>query len=373
VAKDRTMNRNWIEIDLEAISYNITRIKKKVGKGTKVLACIKADGYGHGAISVAKTIEKKADFFGVASIKEAIELRDAGIKRPILVLSTILPEEASAVVKNDLIATVCTIPLAKALSAEAKKRKKIAKIHIKVDTGMGRIGIPPIKAIEFIKKIRAFPNLFPEGLFSHFPVADIDLCFTQKQIKIFKDLIAKLKERGIEFPFCHFANSAAILNLPGSYFNLVRPGIILYGIYPSVKIKKTVKLKPALSLKSRVVLIKEIKKGDSVSYGRTYRAKKGTAIATLPIGYADGIDRRLSNKGTILLKGKRCPVIGTICMDQLMVDVTEVKNLKIGDEAVLIGKQGKEKVSVEEIAETINTVPHEIVSRLGKRLPRLYK
>ncbi len=366
------MKRSWIEINLGAIEYNLEQIKRKIGKN-KILACIKADGYSHGATPVANAIKKKVEFFGVATIKEAIALRDAGIKKPTLILGTILPEDASAVIKNDLIATVCTIALAKALSEEAKERKKIAKIHIKVDTGMGRIGIRPVNAIEFIKKVKAFPNLFLEGLFSHFPAAETDKSFSQKQIRIFKDLITGLKESQIEFPFYHIANSPAILNLPGSYFNLVRPGIVLCGIYPSRKIKKTIKLKPALSLKSRVVFIQEKEKGDSISYGRTYRAKERRTVVTLPIGYADGVDRKLSNKGVILIDGKRCPIIGAICMDQLMVDATGIKNLKIGDEAVLIGKQKKERISVEEIAETIDTVPQEIVSRLGKRLPRIYK
>ena len=366
------MERSWIEVNLGAIKYNLEQIKRKIGKN-KILACIKADGYSHGATTVANTIKKEVEFFGVATIAEAIELRTAGIKKPILILGTILPEEASAVIKNNLSATVCTVSLANALSISAKKRRKIAKIQIKVDTGMGRIGIKPIGAIEFIKKVKGFSNLFLEGLFSHFPSAEIDLSFSQKQVKVFKDLITKLKKMGIEFPFYHLANSAAILNLKNSYFNLVRPGIILYGIYPSVKIKRTVKLKPALSLKSRVVFIKGIEKGDSVSYGRRYRAKKRRIVATLPIGYADGVDRKFSNKGVVLLSGKRCAIIGTICMDQLMVDATGIKDLKIGDEAVLIGKQKRQRISVEEIAEMINTVPQEIVSRLGKRLPRIYK
>ena len=372
------MNRSWIEVDLKAITYNLAQVKKKI-KRSKILACIKADAYAHGAIPIAQAIEKKVDFFGVATVSEGKELREAGVKKSILILGTILPEDASAVVKNNLSATVCTISLAEALSKKAKSRKKIAKIQIKVDTGMGRIGIRPKEAIKFIKKVKKIPNIFLEGLFSHFPVADTDKKFSEKQIKIFKTLIAKLKKNKIDFPFYHIANSPAILNLPDSYasnyFNLVRPGIIIFGIYPSLKSRSRIypTLKPALSLKSRVVFIKELKKGESVSYGRRYRAPGKRIVATLPIGYADGVDRELSNKGIVLLKGKRCPIIGAVCMDQLMVDATGVKNLKIGDEAVLIGKQKKERISVEEIAETINTVPQEIVSRLGKRLPRIYK
>jgi len=372
------MNRSWIEVDLKAITYNLAQVKKKIRRD-KILACIKADAYAHGAISVAQTIEKKVDFFGVATVNEGNELREAGIKKSILILGTILPEEASAVVKNNLSATVCTIPLAEALSKEAKSRKKIAKIQIKVDTGMGRIGIRPKEVIEFIRKVKKIPNIFLEGLFSHFPAANTDKKFSEKQIKIFEGLITKLKENKIDFPFYHIANSPAILNLPNSYandyFNLARPGIIIFGIYPSLKSSGRINptLKPALSLKSRVVFIKELKKGDSVSYGRRYRAPGKRIVATLPVGYADGVDRKLSNKGIVLIKGKRCPIIGIVCMDQLIVDVTGVKELKIGEEAVLIGKQKKERISVEEIAETINTVPQEIVSRLGKRLPRIYK
>ncbi len=372
------MNRSWIEIDLKAIRYNLLQVKKKIGRD-KILACIKADAYAHGAISIAKTIEKKVDFFGVATVSEAKELRAAGMKKPILILGTILPEDASTLIENDISATVCTIPLAKTLSKEAKNRKKIVRIQIKVDTGMGRIGLKPDEAMEFIEKIRELPNIFLEGLFSHFPAADSDQEFSEKQIAVFKTLVAKLQENKIKFPFYHIANSPAILNLPDSYandyFNLVRPGIIIFGIYPLMKINPRIHLplKPALSLKSRVVFIKKLKKGNSVSYGRTYRAREEIVVATLPIGYADGVDRKLSNKGVVLIKGKRCPIIGVVCMDQLMVDATGLKDLKIGDEAVLIGKQKKERISVEEIAKSIDTIPQEIVSRLGKRLPRIYK
>ena len=375
---DKDRNRTWVEVDLGAIGENVRKIKERV-KPVKVLACLKADGYGLGALPIAKEIERDVDIFGLATIREAKELRKGGIKKPLFILGTILPEEAKEAVKNDLILTLCSEELTSALSKEGKRQNKEVRVHLKVDTGMGRLGILPSDVFPFVKEIQKLPNLSLEGIFSHFPSADRDINFSKRQLNIFLDLIKELERRGIEFCFRHIANSSAVLNLPESYLdkrlNLVRVGLLIYGLYPSLKERKKnlLNLKPALSLKSRIISLKEGPKGWGISYGRTYRTKKRTKIAIIPCGYADGYSFALSNKGYLIIEGERCPVLGRVCMDQMVVGVDRIKNLKIGEVATLIGKDKRKEITVEELAEIGKTIPYEIVSRLSHRLPRFYK
>ncbi|MCK4326497.1 alanine racemase, partial [bacterium] len=282
-----------------------------------------------------------------------------------------------------LTATVCTEEFADALAKKAEKKKTRAKVHIKVDTGMGRIGVYFKEAVKFIRKVARLKYLDIEGLYTHFPSAEEkDKTFSLAQIQHFKETIAQLERQGINISLRHMANSAAILDLAESYFNLVRPGLILYGIYPSDEVSRSLELKPVLTLKTRIVFLKKVPRGRTISYGRTYTTKRETTIATLPIGYADGYSRRLSNKAEVLIEGKRAPVVGRICMDQTMVDVGHIPHAKVGQEVVLIGRQapsdskhltgqGEGRISVEEIAKRIGTIPHEVVSRLGKRIYRI--
>ena len=384
------------------MAHNLKEIRRRVGRGVKILCAVKADGYGHGAVAVSKTVltaggsasgKEGADYLGVANLREAVELRGAGIKAPILIFGCPLPEQAEDIIKHSITATVCTEELADALAKEAGRKKRAAKVHIKVDTGMGRIGVYFEDAVKFTRKVAGLKYLDIEGLYTHFPSAEEkDKTFSLAQIQHFKETIAQLERQGINIPLRHIANSAAILDLEESYFNLVRPGLILYGIYPSDEVSRSLELKPALTLKTRIVFLKKVPPGRTISYGRTYTTKRESTIATLPIGYADGYSRFLSNppappgriqgagKAEVLIEGKRAPVVGRICMDQTMVDVGHIPQVKIGQEVVLIGRHApsdrkhltgqEDRISVEEIAKRIGTIPHEVVSRLGKRIHR---
>lgn len=361
-------------ISLKAIKNNLRQIREKVGKDIKILACVKTDAYGHGIERVSKAIEKKVDYFGIASIDEGALLRKIGVKIPLLILNCILPEEAKEAARYNLSPTLCSLGVAESLNKEAAKRNKKINVHIDIDTGMGRTGIKVQETTGFIKKIKKLKNLTIEGISTHFPSADeTDKNFTKKQIKIFDKLLKDLEAIGIDIPLKHTANSAAVIAFPESHFNMVRPGLMLYGYYPSPHFKKTVKLEPAMSLSTRIAILRTVPKGATISYGRTYTTKRPSLLATLPIGYGEGYSRALSNKGKVLVRGKFAPVVGRICMDQLVIDVTKVPNVRIGDEVVLIGKQKGKNISVEEIAKLADTIPYEIVCMVGKNVKRKYK
>lgn len=366
----------WAEVNLGAVSHNVGELRKRVGKEVRILGAVKADAYGHGSIPVSQAILKAgADYLGVASLDEALELRRAGLEAPILIFGSNLPEEAEEIVRYNLTATVCREEFASSLACLGRERgqgRKV-KVHIKVDTGMGRVGVYFEEAVDFVRRVVGNEGLEIEGIYTHFPSAEEeDKTFSLTQIERFKQVIARLGEEGIDIPLKHMANSAAILNFPESYFDLVRPGLLLYGLYPSLEMKRELNLRPALSLKTRIVYLKRTPPGRPISYGRTYITERETVIATLPVGYGDGYSRFLSNKGEVLVRGKRAPIRGRICMDQTMVEVGHIPGVEVGDEVVLIGRQGEESITVEEIAERIGTVPHEIVSRLGKRVRRVY-
>ena len=367
------MQLTKVVVSLKAIRNNLKHLKKKVGKDIKILACVKTDAYGHGIEKVSKAIHKEVDYLAVASVEEGVFLRKIGIKLPILILNCILPDEAEKIVKYNLSQTLCSLKVADALDKEASKRNKKAKVHIDIDTGMGRIGVRLPDAVDFIKKVKKLKNLNIEGIYTHFPSADeSDGNFTYQQIKTFGNLIKKLETIGIEIPLKHTANSAAIMNFTKSYFNMVRPGLMVYGYYPSPSVKKAVKLEPALSLRTRIVCLRKLPKGATISYGRTYTTPRTSMIATLPIGYGDGYSRALSNKGEVIIHGKRAPIVGRICMDQTMVDVSKIPGVKIDDEVVLIGKQKNETITVEEVAAKIGTIPYEVVCMIGKKVKREY-
>lgn len=360
-------------ISLKAIKNNIGQIRKKIGKDIKILACVKTDAYGHGIERVSKAIQKEVDYFGIASVNEGIFLRKIGIKRPVLILNCILPEETGPVVKHNLSQTICSMEVASALDREALKNKKKAKVHIDIDTGMGRIGLKAPEAVDFIKKIKELKNLQIEGISTHFPSADeSDKNFTHRQIEILEKLSKEIEANGIKIPLKHTANSAAVLGFPKSYFNMVRPGLMMYGYYPSVNFQKIAELESAFSLTTRIVCLRKLPEGSTISYGRTYTTKLPSLIATLPIGYGEGYTRALSNKSEVIIRGKKAPVVGRVCMDQTMVDVTKISGVKLGDEVVLIGKQKDTKITVEEIAESAGTIPYEIVCMIGKNVKREY-
>ena len=368
--------RVYAEIDLDAIKRNAESVRRIVGLNTKIMAVVKADGYGHGAVMTAKAVQGIADAYAVATIEEAIELRHNGIDKEILILGYILPEYYSFALKYDISLTVFTYEMAKELSEAAKEQGKTAKIHIALDTGMGRIGFfPDGGSVAEIKKIYALPNLEVMGMFSHFATADeADKAYSMKQMEKYNNFCDLLERENIRIKTRHISNSAAITELPDGRMDMVRMGIILYGLYPSEEVDKDrINLSPAMSIKSSIVYIKTIGEGESVSYGRKFTAKRRTAVATVPVGYADGYPRQLSNRGRVLINGEYAPVIGNVCMDQLMVDVTNIKSVKVGDDVVLFGSQGEKKVTFEEAAKLADTINYEIICGIGKRVPRIYR
>ena len=363
-------------IDLDAIAYNMTNIKSKAGKETGIIGIIKADAYGHGSVEISKVIlENGADWLAVAVVDEGINLRKNGIAAPILLLGYTPELRLEDVVNNGFIQTVYTYETAKKLSDVAVRLGKTAVIHIKIDTGMGRIGYRVNEAsADEIVKISELPNIEVNGMFTHFSTADEkDKDYTLNQYKKFVQMDALLRERGLEIPIKHAANSAAIMDFDNMMFNMVRPGIILYGAYPSEEVNKdNLSIKPAMSVKTHVSYVKEVNEGDYISYGRKYQAVGKRIIATIPVGYADGFIRAYSNGGKVLIKGECAPIVGRICMDQFMVDVTDIKDVQINDEVVLIGKQGNKEITVDFIASILDTINYEVFCTLSKRVPRQY-
>ncbi|MFY9370378.1 MAG: alanine racemase [bacterium] len=367
----------WAEIDLGAIAHNVRVIKDYVGSNTKVMAVVKADGYGHGAAAVARTsLKAGAEYLAVATADEAVDLREAGITAPILVLGTSFPGcGEDKLVELDITQAVCTLELAEAIERAAAERGKKALVHIKVETGMGRIGVAAEEGADFIARIGKLPHLEIEGLFTHFAAADEeDKGYTWEQYKRFMGLVEDLEARNIKVPpLKHVCNSAAILDLPEMHLDMVRPGAILYGFHPGPQVKKVLPLRPALFLKTRIVFLKEVKAGARLSYGLTYTVAGGTKIATLPIGYADGYRRHFSNRSEVLVRGRRVPVVGRVCMDQCLIDVGQVPDVAVGDEATLIGRQGDEEITAIELADLIGTLAIDLTCGIGKRVPRIYK
>ena len=363
-------------INLDAIRHNIQEIKNKININNKLMVIIKADGYGHGAVPIARALEQIGiDAYGVAIIEEAIELREAGMKKPILILGYTPKEQYRLVLDNDVMQTIFQYEMAYALDQEAGKLGKIAKIHIKIDTGMSRIGFSDTKeSLEEIIKISKLKNIKIEGLFSHFSCADeVDKTSANNQFKRFQDIVQELENNNIIIPTKHMSNSAGIIDLPHANVDMVRCGIATYGIYPSEWVNKdNIKLIPAMELKTHVIYVKEVDAGVGVSYGSTYITKRRTKIATIPVGYADGYSRILSNRGRVIIHGTFAPIIGRICMDQFMVDVTEIEGVKQGDTVTLLGMDGDNNISVEELSELSNSFPYEFVCNVGKRIPRVY-
>jgi len=372
----KLLGPTWIEVNLDAIAQNVRNIKKLIGEKTELMAVVKGNAYGHDVLEVVPVVlNNGATRLAVARLEEGIFLRKAGITVPILILGLTLKQQAELLVSYSITPTVSEYEMIEELSKFAVKEERTAKVHLKVDTGMGRIGILPDHILDLVKKIKALKNIEIEGIFTHFSVADEkDKTYTEMQFKKFMDVLTVLENEGIRIPVKHVGNSAALLDLPHMCLDLVRPGISVYGLYPSREVQKTVKLIPAQAFKTRIVFLKELPTGEDISYGRTYTTKKKrTVVASLPVGYADGYNRLLSNQGEVLIKGRRFPVIGRVCMDQTMVDVTNLPLVKVGDEVVLWGRQGHEEITVEEIAEKIGTINYEIVHMPDKkRVPKLF-
>ncbi len=374
--------RTWAEIDLDAAAYNLTAIRKRIGEKVKLCCVIKADAYGHGAVRLAKEYEALgADWLALSNIEEAVQLRRAGITLPMLVLGYTPPEAASLLAENDISQCAYSLGYCRLLSENAQKSGVSVKIHIKVDTGMSRLGFyfqdlnRDTDVVREISTACSLPGLVPEGIFTHFATADSGkegMMFTMRQFGCFKELIETLSHKGIEFPIRHCANSGATLDYSLSHMQMVRAGIILYGILPSDDVMHPEDLKPVMSLRAVISHVKELEPGSDVSYGRTYTADKKLRVATVPIGYADGYPRALSGKADILVHGVRCPILGRICMDQCIVDVTNVPEAKMGDTVTMIGRDGNEEIRVEELANMLDTIPYEVICGISKRVTRVY-
>lgn len=361
-------------IDIRALRWNFREVRKKVGQKVKILSVVKADAYGHGAREVAKALaEAGSDAFGVTTVAEGIELREAGIRAPILILAGVYPEEIDALLQNQLTPAIGSVEMLQRLEAVARKLGGSIKFHLKVDTGMGRIGLLSSEIDSWLPELEKIRALKLEGLFSHFSQAESrNEEYTKRQLKNFLSVVERLRGAGFDPPLVHMAKSAAVMTLPDSYFTMVRPGLILYGIHPSPAMIKQIALKPVLSWRTRVLQLKRLPRGSSIGYGRTFVTKRKSLVATLPVGYADGYHRLLSNRGAVLVRGKRAPVVGRISMDLTMIDVTDIGGVEQGDEVVLLGRQGAETISADEMAQWAETISYEIFTSISSRVPRIH-
>ena len=364
-------------VSLDAIAHNFAEMKKNIAKGTKIVAVIKADGYGHGAEAIARLIEDYDYIWGfaVATPEEALQLRTFGVKKPILILGIVFEEYFTQMIAKEIRLTVCTYEMAQKLSEEAQRQGRDVHIHIGLDTGMSRIGFADRQeSVEEIKKISQLPNLKIEGMFTHFARADeTDRSPAIDQLNRYLNFAKLLEDAGIQIPMKHCSNSAGIIRVPEANLNAVRAGITIYGIYPSNEVERDiVKLIPAMELKSHISYIKTVEPGAAFSYGGTFTAKKERKVATLRVGQADGYPRSLSNKGWVLIHGKKAPILGRVCMDQFMVDITKIPDAKAGDEVTLIGKDGKEFISIEKFGDLSGRFSYEFACDISKRVPRVY-
>ncbi len=370
----QTSSPSWATIDLTALSHNLAQIKALLDPQTKIMAVVKANAYGHGAVPVSRTLlENGVDLLGVAFVKEAVQLREAGIQAPLVVLSGVIePGQLPQVARFGLQPFVYTRELARALAAAACRLGQTIKIHIKVDTGMGRLGIFPEDVLDFVCFVSQTKGLEIAGLVSHLAQAEEDETTTLLQLEKFRHVADTLKQAGFELPCLHLANSAAIIKYPDTHFNLVRLGLALYGAYPHPDLQQKVQLKPVLSLKSKIAFLKRLPGGTPLGYGHTYTTTSQSLIATIPIGYADGYSRLLSNRGQALVHGQRAPVVGRICMDFTLLDVTHIPGVQIGDEVTLIGREGEEEITLAEVADWMETIPYEVMCLIGPRVKRIY-
>jgi alanine racemase len=360
----------WAEINCRNLVWNFKQVKKIVGPSTKIMACVKADAYGHGLVPIARALVScGADYLSVASVDEAIRLRDERITVPVVVLGAALKTDIEPLVRYRITPTICSFDVASALNRRAAHARKPLAIHVKVDTGMGRIGVLAHNAFGFVQRLIALKHLCIEGICTHLACTDTDTQFTRHQISLFNSLKKQLEAAGIRIAFFHAANSLGAIDYPESRFNMVRPGLVLYGLHPRYPL--AVALRPVLALKTRVVFYKRVPKGYGISYGRTYVTRRPTTIVTVPLGYGDGYPRNLSNRAPVLIGARRFTISGRICMDQIMVDVGDHR-IRHGQEVVLIGRQGNEVITAEALAGLADTIPYEIVCGLGSRVPRVY-
>jgi alanine racemase len=365
---------NWVEIDLDAIAHNCREIKKWIGEKTELAAVIKGNAYGHGIVMVARTaLENGATWFAAARVDEGVVVRKAGIEAPIFVLGYVPAEEMETVVKWRITPPIMHWHTVKAVSEISSSQGVVTPVHVKVDTGMGRFGLLPDEVVDFVKRLIELPGIRLEGLYTQFSVADeADKTYSYKQWGIYKKVLKALEEAGIHIPIRHVCNSAGTLNFPEMHLEMVRCGTAIYGHYPSPVTDRSVPLRPAMTLKSRVGRIRTLPPGSSISYGRTYTTPRPTTVALVPIGFGDGLSRQLSNKGPVLIRGKRAPIVGRVCMDQCIVDVSGIPEARQDDEVVLFGQQDGAEITAEEIALIMDSINYVVMAAVSARVPRVY-
>lgn len=364
------MRESFLEVDLNAINYNIKEIKKMVGKDVEIMPVIKSDAYGLGAKELQEIINNNnINIVAVAILDEANQLKQYGYKQDIFILNEQSEEELEQIIENEYIVGVSRIEIAKKLNEYAILKNKKSRVHIRIDTGMNRTGIHKENVATFINEIKKLENVKIEGLYTHFASADTDYEFTKKQIKEFEEVIEILKKEKIELKYIHAAASSGLINFPEARYNLVRPGLIIYGYLPDESLKEKIKLKPTTKLKSEITFLKEVSEGEKIGYSGVYKTNKKTKIATIPIGYADGVRRSLSVKGEVVINNKKAPIAGNICMDNLMIDVTNIEDIKVGDKVYI---WDNEIITLEEVAKKCDTINYEILCGLSKRVPRKF-
>jgi len=364
----------WAEIDLDAVAHNARQLKQRAGEQAELIAVVKANAYGHGVVAVARAaLQAAASRLAVVRTLEGVQLRRAGIEAPILLMGYTLPAEAATLVRWRLTPTVNTWPQAQALSAAAAAAGLSLSVHIKADTGLGRFGLLPEEVVDFAQALVQLPGLHLEGFYTHFAVADAaDKTYTRRQFSLYCELLARLEGVGISIPLRHVANSAATLHLPEMALDAVRCGIALYGLRPSAEVAPAVSLRPVMSLKSRVARLRTLPAGSSISYGRTYTTTRPTEVALVPAGYGDGYHRLLSNRGAVLIGGRRAPIVGRVCMDQFVVDVSGIAGVQQDDEVTLFGRQGEATITAEEVAGWADTINYEVTTSILPRVTRVY-
>lgn len=364
----------WVEVDLDRFRRNLGAIRSAIGEGRRILLVVKADAYGHGAVEIAHhAVRAGVSMLGVATLHEGIELRSSGLSAPIVILSPTLLGEVDEILEHRLTPSVMSIEFAERLSARCVAHQVLARFHVEIDTGMGRTGVADTEAIEFIGHVAHLPNLQLEGVFTHFPDADSgDSTGTEEQVRKFEAILRALALRNIEVPVRHAANSAGLLSVPDSYLDMVRPGILAYGFYPTPQVPRSVQVEGIMSFKTRVVQLRDVPPGRNVSYGRTYTTSRWTRIGVLPVGYGHGYPWQLSNRGQVLIRGQRAPIIGRVTMDLTMVDATDIDAIALGDEVVLWGEQAGARIGLDEVAGWAQTIPYDLLCSMGKRVVRVF-
>jgi alanine racemase len=366
----------WVEIDLDALAHNISEVRSRIGAGQRMLLVVKADAYGHGAVEVSRAaVAAGVDMLGVATLQEGIELRQAGIAAQVLILSPPMENETRDIIEYDLACSVPSLGIARALSRVCVDRGKTGSVHVEVDTGMGRSGVGLDEALPFVTAVGKLPSLSLDGIYTHFPASDDDAGFTRQQVSQFVRLLARLDRKGIAVPLRHAANSGAVLGVEESFaspLNMVRPGIMVYGLSPSGMSPGDAELVPVMTFKSRIAQIRELPEGHPVSYGMTFRTPGPMRVAVIPVGYGHGYSWRLSNAGEVLVRGRRAPIVGRVTMDVTLVDVDGLSDARVGDEVVLFGRQEDGEITVDEVAARVGTINYEIICGIGKRVTRAY-